>query len=516
MGVNKFFVFKEDGTLARLKSSISRFLDNDPPVNDDKVNIRAAISVPASAEGLTPANNLSDVNSAATSRDNIEVPSDAELLQGIAPRQTLPSIETNGVNSYLEVADNDVLTPASGSDDSPISIVLELLCDDITAATTLPIVGKYGTTAANREWWVYVYGGSIFFEVTDTSGNAASRTWDISEIDELASAICITYPGAGPNRSTSFANAMNGAKCYLNNKELTATATTNNASYGGASNTSQALWIGRCSDTYSAFHYLRVRIYNREISSSEFYRASKGFDNPRDLYGGSNVYSGDSVSFTSGLGNWTEEGSTSITVTQSGGEMIITNTASSTGTRGARNIVDAITENRRYRLKFKCRTSSGTGQSIQIGAFNSSAAIVAQKNMGDGVAATGGQYFYSFTPGGTFTTHEIEFVLPGNGTDYILINLNNTGSGEVYNFDDILLTQVGLVLDLKSENFNNAAGVWNDATTNSLDATNNNATQHAPRKHIKASSLDLTGIPTSPAGLSSGEVYSNSGVLNIV
>lgn len=110
MGTEKFIAFKEDGTAYRLKGRILRFLDNEPVSEADKTNIRSTLSVPASAEGLTPANNLSDLDSAATARTNLSVNSKDEDAQANGTKTTAPSMYFNGSSSYVTVANDDKLT----------------------------------------------------------------------------------------------------------------------------------------------------------------------------------------------------------------------------------------------------------------------------------------------------------------------------------------------------------------------------------------------------------------------
>jgi len=74
MPTERLLIFDEGGNAKRVKARLTRFLENEPVTSTEKAAIRSTLSVPASAEGLTPANNLSDVASKDTSKLNLEIP----------------------------------------------------------------------------------------------------------------------------------------------------------------------------------------------------------------------------------------------------------------------------------------------------------------------------------------------------------------------------------------------------------------------------------------------------------
>ena len=98
--------------------------------------------------------------------------------------------------------------------------------------------------------------------------------------------------------------------------------------------------------------------------------------------------------------------------------------------------------------------------------------------------------------------------------------INFTGAGsasdDIIYFAELKYTQIGVLCDLRSEDFNESAGKWLDRSSNNFVGTNNGATLVGAQRHISADTIDLKNIPTSSAGLSAGEVWSNSGVLTIV
>ena len=81
---------------------------------------------------------------------------------------------------------------------------------------------------------------------------------------------------------------------------------------------------------------------------------------------------------------------------------------------------------------------------------------------------------------------------------------------------DLTVTRLGPVADYRSENFDTADGILFDASGNGLDATNNGATYLGGRKAATFQQLTLNNLPTSSAGLGTGRVWNNSGVLTVV
>lgn len=157
--------------------------------------------------------------------------------------------------------------------------------------------------------------------------------------------------------------------------------------------------------------------------------------------------------------------------------MVITNTAASTGTRGARNISDTLTEGKRYRISWTSRVSSGTGQTIALSMFNSSQLAAISKLAGSGAASSvGSPTIYAFTPTGSAERHSLEFILAGGGTDSLYFNLANTGAGEVYNIDNITLKQIGTLADFRAERYDTSTNKLYDLSDNAFVGTGTSVT----------------------------------------
>ena len=465
MGSEKFFVFNEAGTLKRLKGRIVRFLDNEEPDNDDKVAIRSSLSVPASGEGLTPANNLSDVSNAATSRANLDVNSVAQDAESGGTKLVGPAMHFDG--AYVTIASDSKLSFEGSGNDLPFTFA---------CWTKLPASSPAGTVFFSK--WVsapeYSFqttsSGNLILYLSDGSNTPFVKASTALPTEQWVH-VCGTYSGTSGG---GYSSAANGLTLYVDGEAVTATQT-NKPAYSGMNAGSDALQISRFATTNYEQTMRDARIFNKALSAAEVKTLCLSGSLPESFAestGGAEIYSGDSSTFAGGLGNWTEEGGTSLTVAASGGEMVITNTSGATGgTKGARNLTDNVTEGKKLRLTFTARCSSGTATGMTVKMFNGSQATSATKIQGSGTANTGSAAIYSFTPTGSNETHIVEFVLAGSATDKLYFNISADGTGEVYNFDNITLTQIGSVLDARAEQFDSSTGKLYDLSGNDFVGT---------------------------------------------
>ena len=143
----RLLIFDEAGNAKRVKARLTRFLENEPVTNSEKAAIRSTLSVPASAEGLTPANNLSDVSNAATSRANLDVNSIAQDAESDGTKLVGPTMRLDGA-SYVDFTDNDAFTFSNGTDDTPFSVSAWVKASKLDAGA---IVAKQ-SVSSNGEW----------------------------------------------------------------------------------------------------------------------------------------------------------------------------------------------------------------------------------------------------------------------------------------------------------------------------------------------------------------------------
>lgn len=504
MATEKFFVFNESGTLKRLKGRIVRFLDNEDPDNTDKVNIRASISVPASAEGLTPANNLSDVSSVATSRDNLGVPSDDELAEAMATKLDGLTLYFS-TDDYIEIADDAKLSFVSATDDLPMSLSAWIKPDSLSS---FPILSKYGNSGS-MEWIFQVYGsGYVRLYLCNSSDgvHAAVSTTATLTLGEWVH-VCATYGGSGPNGATAFASADSEMNIYINGKlQVTNSDIT---AYTGMINTTQPLYIGRFSSVYAEGHLRDVQIFNKKLSASEVAQLGKGNNlgfpdewagalggvytqdpTPSGEWAGSNGTDADEAGPIGGRSNvlkFTNDGTSA--------QHLIENTSIGTAV------------GKRYRIDFDyyipSTNSNIDGLDINDRLSLGSIGTVASATL-DAWTRFSAEYVATNTQVGI------------NALDGGVATYQDAGADDVFYIDGLTISQIGKLADFRAEDYNESGGKLVDRSSNNFVGTNNGATFVGARRHISAATIDLKNLPTSSAGLSAGEVWSNSGVLTVV
>ena len=509
MGTEKFFVFNESGTLKRLKGRIVRFLDNEDPDNDDKVAIRASISVPASAEGLTPANNLSDVSSVETSRLNLSVNSKDEDAQANGTKVTAPALYFNGTTSVVTVADDDKLSFTDGVDDLPFSIGFKCKVD-FSASGTNVMFGKYGLSAATREWWFYYTSNLIYFSIVDSSGRESFARWDVSSISGKTAHILMTFDGAGPNSSNAFTAAADGMSLYVNGVLQTPQATYNDPSYTGMANTSQALWFGKSSSSFGVGHYSAFVFYNMSLSASQATVAKNGDLGFSYEWAGANggIYTSD---FSAGVDGFSDSNVTlDGNIDAIGGKddsLRITCTAGSLARYARKSSL--LTVGKRYRLHFDTYIPSSNSECDGI-----SVTMVGYTGSGDNLL---------YPTLDTWSRLSFEFV--ATGTDLFIYardassgsaTFTETGGDDLVYINNFRVTEIGTLADFRSEDYNESASKLLDRSPNNFVGVGTSVTLTGNQRHISADTIDLKNLPTSSAGLSAGEVWSNSGVLTVV
>jgi hypothetical protein len=117
-----FLAFNTDGDILSLDGKLVR--KHGVVVDSSmKAAIRATLGVPGAAEGLTPANNLSDVSSAATSRTNLDVMATADVNARAYSRQPANGLEFNGSSNIHSTAHGASLDFGTATDFSVFATV---------------------------------------------------------------------------------------------------------------------------------------------------------------------------------------------------------------------------------------------------------------------------------------------------------------------------------------------------------------------------------------------------------
>jgi len=79
-----------------------------------------------------------------------------------------------------------------------------------------------------------------------------------------------------------------------------------------------------------------------------------------------------------------------------------------------------------------------------------------------------------------------------------------------------VVESIGTLADFRAEDYNESASKLLDRSSNNFVGVGTSVTLTGNQRHISADTIDLKNLPTSSAGLSAGEVWSNSGVLTVV
>jgi len=502
MGTEKFIAFKEDGSAYRLKGRILRFLDNEPVSEADKTNIRSTLSVPASAEGLTPANNLSDLDSAATARTNLSVNSKDEDAQANALKVTAPALYFNGSSSVVTVADDDKLSFTDGVDDLPFSIGFWLKSG---TTQTGSIVSKNNSSTV-YEWVVQYTSGPYIRIGIFTNGGSSNyiRGYTASTIPSNEWVhVAFTYDGSAD--ATGINAYINGVVSNGLRDEV--------GTYTGMSNTGAPVWIGRSSTAgyLAAGNQLRqLSIFNRELTASEVAQLARGND-----LGFSDEWAGavgglGMIDETTGLASWTGSGSlTSNNLTETanttvgGRANVLKLEATATGAIDTRFYGTGWAVGKRVRVEFDYYLNGGNTTVDTIS-----------------VIETGGSALnISETTTDAWTRVSVEVVTNGTGTFQFRLRdggVNNSTAGDYIGLDNFSITEIGCLADFRAEDYNESASKLLDRSSNNFVGVGTSVTLTGNQRHISADTIDLKNLPTSSAGLSAGEVWSNSGVLTVV
>jgi hypothetical protein len=197
----------------------------------------------------------------------------------------------------------------------------------------------------------------------------------------------------------------------------------------------------------------RCLMFNYQLSEDKIRKYSAGAKLDFDDIGGNmtNLFTGNDTNFASGVGSWTSPSGSGADFIQSGGSGLLRNTTT-TQVIAARNEQSLVAYGKRYRLRFTASSSSYTG-TISV------------------VAGTGVESVIS-NPAMTSSPATYEFVILNNVWADLKLRIVTNGtlaSGQNITIDDVILTQLGAVLDLEPESA--TPSVWHDESGNQLDGT---------------------------------------------
>lgn len=175
------------------------------------------------------------------------------------------SVELDGIDAFVEVADADNLSFGNGTTDSPFSISFWTKIAPTSQLTNV-FLGK-DSSSPNREYAIGMFAGSrkIRFFIKNQGGNNQQSIDSTNTIsDNTWYHIVVTYDGSGGS------NAADGMTIYINGNAETPT-NVNKQSYTAMNNTSANFTIGKYNASSSTINGKidEVSIFDVELSQSD-------------------------------------------------------------------------------------------------------------------------------------------------------------------------------------------------------------------------------------------------------
>ena len=175
------------------------------------------------------------------------------------------SLELNGSDEYVQVADNNAFSYGDGANDNPFSLSAWINIDSLSDHR--PIITK--RASGQREWQFFVLGtGELYLEFEDETVGSTPRMIAQSPASSIATGrwyhVAATYDGRGGSAATS------GMKLYINGVSQTLTLGTD-ASYVAMANTTAPVQIGAMTVDSNFFDGKidEISVWNKELSSTQ-------------------------------------------------------------------------------------------------------------------------------------------------------------------------------------------------------------------------------------------------------
>jgi hypothetical protein len=455
---------------------------------------KASLITQVGANYLEKADNLSDVASKDTSKLNLEVPNVGTAANEVPVNGMLgdmsfqssaavtvgdltadghfsgtvgkpmpvngPSMRFDGGGDHVSFADNDAFSFTNGTDDTPFSI--STWVKPKTNAQFIPMA-RYGGSG-NKEFLFYSAGsgGLKLYLCNASDTQRVTVTMDTTLTLNEWHHMTVTYAGAGPNSANSFSNAQNGVTIYLNGKAVAATASNN--SYGGMSSTAAATTIGKQGSNYSTGEIRDVKLYNKELSAAEVKNVFSNGQLPESFAEstGAITYVSD---FSAGVDSVSATRATVLgNVDSIGGKddnLSVTISTDNNNHFAFRNVFSGG-PNKNYRVSFSYYIPSSNtyvdGIRLDVGATSnalveSAPTFNAWNRVSVEADPDGNNFLYFYMlDGGSSTVHD------SSGTDILYIR-------------DIVVTQIGAVLDARAEQFDTSTGKLYDLSGNGFVGT---------------------------------------------
>jgi hypothetical protein len=401
------------------------------------------------------ANVLDGVSTAATARDTLSVYSIDETNEVIGRDASPNSIYFNGSTSYGEIADSNIFSFVGSGRDQPFGF--ELLVNFYELGATEVLLSKYG--AVNREWRVIkTNADKIRVTLVDSGADECYAESDaITQTGWVHIAVSCTADSAVTARADDISIYVNGVE---------SSTAVNNASYGGMSNTAQAVWIGKDDSDFLRGEIKLVRIYNYAPTAAEWDAIQLNGTTYNlewaEVHGTTETsdFSSDEDSFTA------SNGAVAGNIDSIGGQddnlRFTCDTAS--GTHSVTKNVSA-TVGKRYRIELDYYIPSGQSNidGVQIrwnnGTFD-----------GDVGSTTGAWTRLDYVADAADASFEVY------GTDGGVVSFQDAGGDDLFYIHNVTVTEVGGVIELRSHTFDENTSTWLDSGGNTFTANMSNAT----------------------------------------
>ena len=175
------------------------------------------------------------------------------------------SLELNGSDEYVQVADNNAFSYGDGANDNPFSLSAWINIDSLSDHR--PIITK--RASGQREWQFFVLStGQLYLEFEDETVGSTPRMIAQSPASSIATGrwyhVAATYDGRGGSAATS------GMKLYINGVSQTLTLSTD-ANYVAMANTTAPVQIGAMTVDSNFFDGKidEISVWNKELSSTQ-------------------------------------------------------------------------------------------------------------------------------------------------------------------------------------------------------------------------------------------------------
>jgi hypothetical protein len=321
------------------------------------------------------------------------------------------------------------------------------------------ILTKYNNSVvAEREWYFQRQTtGELRFSIQDTSSNSALITTNstFSSKAETWGTLLATYSGS---------KSHTGMKIYVDGV-LQSSAGSTAGGYAGMSNTAGRVMVGIFQNSYIEpwrREFNRAIIFNYDLSAfpEKVRRYSAGAKlDFEDIGGTNNIVPSASSTFSSDGTAWWQLFRATIAYNAGTGDATVTENSVLVSDTFGMQLANAIS-GKRYKVTFRVKSSTISTVAMRV-TMNSGSGIDANVTAVTNPLLTTSYQSYEFIG---LATSQYVAILPNGSFDF------STPPVEEFTIDDIVVQQLGAVLDLEPEGIGQGPG-WLDSSGNMLHGT---------------------------------------------